>query len=428
MRVIVIGAGVSGLAAAKKLHQAGVEVTVLEARNRIGGRIYTDRETFGVPIEMGAQYVQGTSNGPADINPVWQMAQDNQWASRPYSSDAAQAMRAGKILPNAEKIRDRLEPFYRAIEHAESEITPNDSVEDAVRHYLDETRANAQRAAELRAALASVVELEYAADLGEIALQNIGSESGFSGGNHILTNGFDQVPVTLAAGLSNIRLGEVVTTVDYSNADCSVTTNSGHTYRADRVLCTLPLGVLQSGTIVFNPGLPPAKSRAIARMGMGSLGKIFLEFSDRFWPENIHWFVSLKVAAPWSVTFSSLSSVFPQRHILILWHSGALARKRETMTDEALIQIALQELREASGEDIPAPRKAKVTRWSTDPFSRGAYFFPKLHSPLTDVDELARPVADRLFFAGEATSVDMFGTVHGAILSGVREAENILAM
>jgi monoamine oxidase len=184
--------------------------------------------------------------------------------------------------------------------------------------------------------------------------------------------------------------------------------------------------VLQSQSVRFSPALPPAKSKAISRMGMGCLGKIFLEFPQRFWPEDTNWFLSLKSTSPWGVVFSSLTRAIPGRHLLIMWHSGDLAKQREAMSDEALVQLAMAELRAASGEKVPAPLKARITRWGTDPFSRGAYFFPKVNSPMSDVDELAKPVAERLFFAGEATSKGSFGTVHGAIMSGRREARRIL--
>ncbi|QIF02196.1 NAD(P)/FAD-dependent oxidoreductase [Roseimicrobium sp. ORNL1] len=425
LRVIVIGAGVSGLAAAKLLQEAGAKVTVLEARKRIGGRVHTDRATFGVPVEIGAQYVQGTKNSDGEMNPVWEMAKRHRWASVPFSSDAVQAVRKGEDV-DAEELSERMEAFTEVIEEAEDEIELKHSVQDAMDRYVAEESLTPRQAAELRAMVASEVGLEYGGDINQIAIQSIGDEEGFSGGNHILTGGYDQVPALLATGLLDVRLGAVVTEIDHREEVCTVTTKGGDVYHAEHVLCTLPLGVLQSQSVRFSPALPPAKSQAIARMGMGCLGKVFLEFPKRFWPEDTNWFLSLKSSAPWGVAFSSLSRVIPDRHILLMWHSGALAREREAMSDEAVAQIALEELRTATGEPVPAPLKAKITRWGTDPFSRGAYFFPKVNSPMSDVAELAKPVGSRLFFAGEATNKGLFGTVPGAILSGRREAERIL--
>lgn len=425
-RVVVIGAGVSGLAAASELHEAGFKVTVLEGRDRIGGRVHTDRATFGVPVEIGAQYVQGTKNSDGELNPAWEMAKEHGWASVPFSSEDIQAVREGEEV-DAEGLSDRMEAFRAAVEEGEEEIELKHSVEDAVRHYLEEEELTANAAAELRAMVASEVGLEYGGDVSEIAIQSIGNEDGFGGGNQILTGGYDQVPALLAAGL-DVRLGEVVTAVNHSGPVCTVTTKKGGAHEADYVLCTLPLGVLKSGSVLFSPALPAAKTDAIARMGVGSLGKVFMEFPKRFWPEDVNWFLSLKKAAPWGVAFSSLSRVIPGRHILIFWHSGARAHEREAMTDEAVVKIAMEELRIATGEDVPPPLKARVTRWGSDPFSRGAYFFPKVNSPMSDVAALAEPVGNRLFFAGEATNEGLFGTVPGAIMSGWREAEKILRL
>jgi monoamine oxidase len=424
VRVIVIGAGVSGLAAAKVLHAAGAKVTVLEGRKRIGGRVHTDRSTFGVPVEIGAQYVQGTRNG-GEVNPVWSLAKEHRWASVPYASDAVEAVREGEDV-DAEKVVARFEAFTEAVEEAEDEIELKHSVEDALSRHVAEEGLSPRQAAELRAMAATEVGLEYSGDLHAIAIQSIGDEEGYGGGNHILTGGYDQVPAALAAGLPDVRLGQVVTEINYSEAVCKVTTKQGEVHHAEHVLCTLPLGVLQARSVRFSPALPEAKSQAIARMGMGSLGKVFLEFPTRFWPEETNWFLSLKSAAPWGVAFSSLSRVIPGRHLLVMWHSGALAREREAMSDESVVQIAMNEVRIASGENVPAPLKARITRWGTDPFSRGAYFFPKVNSPMSDVAALAKPVEGRLFFAGEATSKGSFGTVHGAIMTGWREAERIL--
>src|SRR5258708_22925499 len=118
VRVIVIGAGVSGLAAAKALDEAGVKVTVLEARERIGGRVHTDRSSFGVPVELGAQYVQGTERNDGSLNPVWGMALQKGWKRAPDLTDAAQALRDGREV-DAAALTEMVEAFPPAIEQAE---------------------------------------------------------------------------------------------------------------------------------------------------------------------------------------------------------------------------------------------------------------------------------------------------------------------
>ena len=416
--VIVIGAGVAGLAAARALHSAGAKVVVLEARDRIGGRIHTDRSTFGIPIELGAQYIQGTQHRDGTPNPVWRMVQDKGWKTIPYSSDSAEAVREGQDVDVG-----RLSKLYDAFESSVDE-TQEGSIASAVAAYIRRARLGNRQATELRAMIAGYAGLEYAGDIDEISVAGAARSRGYSGDNHMLPGGYDQVTDLLAAGLPDVRLGEVVATIEYGSSSCSVTTNRG-THEADYVVCTLPLGVLQSGAVRFSPELPAEKSAAIARMGMGHLGKVTLEYPTRFWSSGVNWFLSIKPAAPWGVGFSTLDVVHPGRNILTMWQSGSLARRREDLEDDDMVKIALAELRQGAGEKLPLPTRAVVTRWGKDPFSRGAYSFPKVGARVADVAALSHPVGNRVFFAGEATS-RYFGTVPGAILSGRREAARVL--
>jgi polyamine oxidase len=427
-RVIVIGAGVSGLAAAQALEDVGIAVTVLEARNRIGGRVHTERGTFGVPVEIGAQFIQGKKNEEGEVNPTWEMVRQAGWKSVLFDPQSASAVRDGEFV-DAGDLAEGLEAFQKfLLEEVKSEAEVGDSVEDALKVFIGEHKLDAREAAGLRAMAVSEVGTEYAGDLSQMSAKNFGEDSGYdTGGTVMLPEGYDQVPKFLARGLKDVRLGELVASIDTSGEFCVVTTNKGE-YRAHHVICTLPLGVLQAGSVRFNPALPEAKTKAIGRMGMGQLGKVILKFPRRFWPADANWFLSLKSSAPWGVGFASLEAVHPGQNLIVMWHHGALARQREELDDNALVRIALDELRAASGEDVPQPTSRLITRWGRDPFSRGAYFFPKVGSPISDVAELAKPVGKRLFFAGEATNADYFATVHGAIASGRREARKIMQL
>lgn len=421
-RIVVIGAGAAGLAAARALHEAGARVTVLEARDRIGGRVHTDRSTFGIPVELGAQYVQGRSRDRT-ANPVWTMAQDQKWKTVPYSSGLSAAVRAGKDVDSKQLARN-----YEAFEAfvGESRESAFRSVEAAIAAYVKQARLDPRRVEELRAMVAAAVGIEFAGDIDQVSVAGAARARSYGGDNWMLKDGFDQVTRRLAAGLPDVRLGEIVSGVEHGKTSCTVTTGR-RTYPADYVVSTLPLGVLQAQAVRFVPALPPEKAQAIARMGMGQLGKVILEFPSAFWESGTNWFLSLKSAPPWGVSFSTLAAVHPGRHFLTMWHSGSLERQREDLPDGEIVKIALAEIRHAAGEPFPAPLRTAITRWGKDPYSRGAYSFPRAGSTSADVETLAKSVDNRLFFAGEATSAPYFGTVHGAILTGRREAARIIA-
>jgi monoamine oxidase len=205
-----------------------------------------------------------------------------------------------------------------------------------------------------------------------------------------------------------------------------VVTSQGD-FLAEHVLVTVPLGVLKKVAITFTPLLPTAKRTAISRMGVGAFNKVILQFPTRFWPDG-NWFANIAGTDPFGISFSSLEAAAPGKNLLVGWQFGSLAVKREAMTDAALIDVVMGELRAMfKSSVVPTPTASAITRWTGDPYSRGAYSYPRIGSPRTDITALAAPVGKRLFFAGEATSLDFPSTVHGAYLSGEREARNIIA-
>ncbi|MEY4482705.1 MAG: hypothetical protein RL693_157, partial [Verrucomicrobiota bacterium] len=273
-RVIVIGAGVSGLAAANALKNAGLIVTVIEGRNRIGGRIHTDRSTFGVPVEIGAQFIHGQKNGSGNLNPIWDLKLKNNWASIPFAFDPSETRRSGALIDNDDPIWNRYDDFENyALNTLKPQIGATYSMDSALLNYATLKKLTSVQIKELLAVASSELEEDMNTDALNISLKGYDEDRDYSvGGDQILTGGYDQLPKFLASNLTNVRLSEVVSRVDYSMPVCTVTTNKG-VYQAEFVLCTLPLGVLQAGSVIFNPVLLSGKRTAIARMGMGCLDK-----------------------------------------------------------------------------------------------------------------------------------------------------------
>lgn len=404
--VIVIGAGMAGLAAARRLADAGVQVTVVEARDRIGGRTWTDT-SLGVPVDLGAAWFHGTEGNPlvdladevgartveTDFENVVVFADGT-----PVSPAVAEAVLGGWLKT--------MDEIYDAAGDAGSDET----VADALAARVDLADPLMQWA------VASSINAEYAADPDELSLRWFGSEGQLGGPDVILPGGYVQLVDHLARGL-NVTLGADVTRISYGDAGVRVDTAQG-VFEGDRVIVTVPLGVLKADVIAFDPPLPDAKRQAIERLGFGLLDKVVLTFDESFWPSD-HDMIGISGRdRPVSDLVNGLR--FGDTPLLVGLRGGTNARLREAQSDEETVAEVLATLR------APQPTGMLVTRWAADPYARGSYSFIAVGSSPEDQRALAEPVGQRLGFAGEATHEEFSATVHGAYLSGLREADRIL--
>ena len=194
---------------------------------------------------------------------------------------------------------------------------------------------------------------------------------------------------------------------------------------ARQALVTLPLGVLKRGSVAFDPPLPDVKQHAINALGSGRLDKCVLRFKRCFWDEEAHFIVHVdNDRGRWSEFFNLMPSTGAP--ILVGLAGGAFAAEIETWPDGAVVGSAMDVLRGIYGAAVPEPSSWQITAWSRDPWSLGSYSFHAVGSGPEQRRALAEPVDGRLFFAGEATAERGYQTVHGALLSGLREADRIL--
>lgn len=404
--VVVVGAGMAGLAAAHRLADAGVKVTVLEARERIGGRMWTDT-SLGVPIDLGAAWIHGT-----DGNPLVELAAD-------AGAETVETDFEDVVVYDGQRVVD--DAAVQAAFAAWDEITVR----------LQALSENAGDDVPLADGLAEVADLddpvmawvvrsavvsEYAADPDQLSLAWFGQEGEFGGPNLILPSGYAQLAQYLAHGL-DIRTGTEVTRIADDGAGVQVDTSRGQV-SADRVIVTVPLGVLKAGTIAFDPPLPDAKRNAIERLGFGLLNKVVLAFEEPFWAESRDMFGLVGAEQPVGDVLNGLT--FADSPVLVGIRGGAAARSRESLSDEDAVAEVVAALA------APEPTGALVTRWASDPHARGSYSFLAVGSSPADLRALAEPASERLLFAGEATHDEFFATVHGAYMSGIREADRIL--
>lgn len=200
---------------------------------------------------------------------------------------------------------------------------------------------------------------------------------------------------------------------------------NGETLIADRAIVTVPLGVLQAGDITFRPPLAPERQMAIRTLGMGLLNKCWLRFEKVAWPTDVDWIEWLGPKDGYWSQWLSLAQATGEP-VLLAFHAGDQARETEKLTDAEMLENATAALQTMFGPGFPAPIGTQITRWSEDPFAKGAYSFNAIGSTGATRQSLAGADWEgRLVFAGEAAEPDYWGTAHGALISG-RTAASIL--
>lgn len=436
--VVIIGAGVAGLAAARELHDAGLRVAVLEARDRIGGRIVTHREP-GItdPIELGAEFIHGDADETqAVLDEAGLRSVDIE--GRRFES------RAGRLRV-ADDFWQRLHRVMRLLPTAVRD-------DETFREFLNR-RPGGRREAHNRRLALQFVEGFMAADPDRVSSHSMAGTDDPTGDPAAqrmgrVVDGYDRVVEALAKPLARfIRLSTLVTRVRWKPGRVEIESRSAGdgrkrpTVRAARAIVTVPLGVLQApfgafGSIDFDPPLD-GKARAIAGMAMGSIMRVVLRFKTRFWTEKS---LAARAGLPSleSLTFiQSDDDDFPvwwtqyplRAPMFVGWRGGPKARALDRLSPVELTDRAVTAL--ARTWRLP-PRRLEALLagswshyWDNDPLSRGAYSY-QLVGGTTAPTELARPLRGTLYFAGEATAPDgRLGTVDGAIASGQRAARQV---
>ena len=420
--VIVIGAGVAGLSAAKALAQAGHRVTILEGRDRIGGRLHSSNAWADLPIDLGASWIHGTKD-----NPLTALAAEAKAATVATSYDSSllhidPAYAAlGLDDPDSDWAEAQVE---RAMAWAEKR-DKDASLKQALEAVSPAAKLSPFRRAQRDHYLAGNYEQEYAGPLDRLSAWHVDDSKEFAGDDVLFPGGYGQIATHLAKGLT-IKTGHVVKLVEWDANGVSVICDNGNVFLGDRVIVTVPLGVLKSGAITFAPELPPRKAKAIDRLGMGLLNKHFLRFEKPFWPTDVDWHELVKPdPGKWSqwVSFTKAAG----KPVLLGFTGADTAKAVEAMDDRAIVAEAMAAVRTMFGSSAPDPVAVQMTRWSRDPFALGSYSYNAVGSTPADRKALAAPeVGGALAFAGEACSADYPGTVHGALLSGSDAVRKLL--
>lgn len=418
-RTVVIGAGVAGLAAARALTDAGHEVEVIEARSRIGGRVWTSRLWPELPVDMGASWIHGTRD-----NPLTELAGRAGARTVVTSYDRSLTLDADGQSLDVDRL---LAPAARLVETAQA-VAAADDVDVSLAHAIERSsawrRADSATRRRVRAWINSTVEHEYAGDWTEVSAQRFDESEAFSGDDVLFPAGYDRIATYLARGLT-LRLGQAVTALAPRGAGVAVTLGSGEVLTADRAIITVPLGVLRAGRMNLAEALEPDRQAAIDGLGMGLLNKCWLRFDRVAWPDDVDWISWLGPRDGHWAEWISLAGV-TGAPVLAGFNAASAAHEIEDLDDAATRDAAHQALRAMFGSDFPAPLDAQVTRWSRDALALGSYSFNAVGTGAASRRSLAGHDWDgRLVFAGEATSASHPGTVHGALLSGLAAASGV---
>lgn len=435
--VVIIGAGAAGLAAARALIEQGLEVVVLEARERIGGRIFTVRDrSTPIPVELGAEFIHGAAPELREI------IREAALAACDIGGRRWQVV--GERLRPADDFWERLDKVMRRLD---ARRTPDRSFQDFLK-----TKPGGRRAAQDRTLALQFVEGFHGADptrISERALADGGSPGDDVRERRIgrVLDGYDRVIEWLADPLGDrLRTSAIVTRVRW--APGNVVVEARHpdgrarpAVHASAAIVAVPLGVLKAppgdvGSIEFDPELK-TKKPALELAAMASVVRVVLRLAERFWASE--WFAkqartqeldTLSFLHGNDDDFPVWWTAYPvTAPMMVGWHGGPGA--------SALAQLASEEIEERAINSLArqcnvAPRRMRgmveaawTHDWEHDPYARGVYSYP-LVGGVDAPQQLARPLRGTLFFAGEATDVEgRTGTVHGAIATGRRAAQEI---
>lgn len=426
--VIVIGTGIAGLAAASELARRGWRVRVLEARERIGGRIFTAaRDGWPQAAELGAEFIHG---GNRSLR-TWLRKAD--LPTRPVNANVWWCDGGAPAL---------IPDFWTRVRRVAARIPRRNRGGSFEKFLAREGRTLNAIDRQMATTYAGGFN---AAPIGQLSAHALRANHAGADTSDLLINGrYDALPRALQKSWSNehvqLRLGTIVTQVRWRRGKVMVRsrgTDGRHDeHHATAAVITLPLGVMRAGTVRFDPPLR-GKQRLIARMGWGRTERVLLRFRAGFWSGSLP---PPELAAGDGRAFGFVHAphepfpvwwaTHPPAPVLTGWAGGSAADALAPLRPAAIGDAAIRSLAAIFQVAPTRLRRALVDwrrhDWTRDPFARGAYSFVAAGAE-DAAERLAEPVQDTLFLAGEATHSDA-GTVHGALDSGLRAAREVGAV
>lgn len=418
-KVLVIGAGMSGAAAAWQLQQRGFEVQVIEGRDRIGGRVFSTK-IADTPIDLGASWIHFHKG-----NPLTTLAKQLQLPTHPTDYENIHLYdNNGNSIPKIALLSayNQIKKATRKAEKAIRSLEQDISVAELLHRFLPTNKPHQTQYLHF---IKNSMESDWGADFTDVSAKYYFEAESLIGAQDLFVVGcYGKIIEHLLQGI-NVQLNQKVKTISQQNNRIYVTTENTN-FDADAVVVTIPLGVLQTNEVTFTPSLPNAKQQAINRLKMGLLDKTILEFESCFWDKNSEFLGIL--AAPSSTQHDYIVNYqpFAQKPILMAFTSRQYAMHLETQDDETLRRYWQNLLYKPFRQQNLDIKNIIATRWWNDGFARGSYSYIPTGAAPADISALAAPVGN-IYFAGEATEPTHYSYLHGAYLSGIRAGNEVVS-
>ncbi|XP_026409866.1 polyamine oxidase-like [Papaver somniferum] len=405
--VIVVGAGMSGIFAAKTLPDAAIKnILILEATNRVGGRI--KKTNFaGSSVELGANWVEGVKGD--QVNPIWTMV--NKIGLKTYYSDF-------------DHLANHTYKQIYGLVYEESVAQQAYDSADELSTFSQNLSVSLSRRKQTDMSILASQQLKNH-DFGE-DYYFVADSRGYESVVHYVANQF--LTTDKAGDITDPRLvlNKAVTKIQYSKSGVVVKTEDGSVYKAKYVMVSASIGVLQTNLIDFVPDLPAWKLLAIYQFDMSIYTKIFLNFPYKFWPTGNHteFFIHANEKRGYYTVWQQLENEYPGANCLLVTVTDDESRRVEQQPDSETLAEIMDVLRNMFGKNIPDATDILVPKWWSDRFYKGTFSNWPIGVDQHEYDQIRAPVG-RVYFTGEHTSEHYTGYVHGAYLAGIDSA-NIL--
>ena len=420
--IIVVGGGIAGLGAAKALTNVGECVLVIEAKDYIGGRIKTVN-VGSIRSDLGAGWIHGMQNNPikklADKYKATCLKEPeiDTWREYGVAYDEIDNEKFNykwidwyrkKFLQNVWKIRKKLKRNANMEDAAEYFYKMDDMYDSAIDYRIAHYGIEDQH-----------IGMDYGVESYKLSLKSFDKEGYFQGEDCVFPDGYDQIINGLSDNMS-ILYSTPAKLVEYSNDGVIVTTTNGVQYKAKQVIITASINVLKSNIIQFQPPLPRSKTKALNRLDMGQNDKIILTFSEKFWKTSRIAFVASDTTE--STDYYDCTYAYGIPTLIGFFSGGSLLHDG---SDVDILNVCLEQLSVILNTDLPQPTDYIISRWGDDPYTLGSYTYIPVGASFKDIKVLSRNVKEKVFFAGEGTHPKHFANTHGALLSGIRAAQEI---